>query len=205
MSSFQPPAGVQPPEAEQLTYEPVTSFTGPFRFLSNFAESPIRLGGEVYPTVEHAFQAAKTEDPELRRQIREARTPGQAKTMGGAVPLRPEWDERLRYEVMEACVRQKFSYEPFRSQLLATGDRELIEGNSHGDRHWGMVRGVGGNHLGRILMKVRDELRGVELEEAQRDEERREEEERQLDPTDKTSDFYYTDVALQMRRDAGLE
>ncbi len=42
----------------------VVSFRGKNGFLSNFAYSPIVYDGETYPTVEHAFQAAKTFDKE---------------------------------------------------------------------------------------------------------------------------------------------
>ena len=45
-----------------------------------------------------------------------------------------------------------------RSLLVATGDRELIEGNTWGDTFWGVDKntGQGENHLGRILMELRD-------------------------------------------------
>jgi predicted NAD-dependent protein-ADP-ribosyltransferase YbiA (DUF1768 family) len=61
---------------------------------------------------------------------------------------------------MERCVRYKFTYDAeLRQKLLATGDAILEEGNDWGDRVWGVVDGVGKNRLGKILMKVRDELR----------------------------------------------
>ena len=42
---------------------------------------------------------------------------------------------------------------------MATRDRVLIEGNDWGDTFWGMTDGEGENHLGKILMRVRAELR----------------------------------------------
>ncbi len=45
-----------------------------------------------------------------------------------------------------------------REKLLATGDRKLVEGNTWGDTFWGVCRGNGKNHLGKILMKIRAEL-----------------------------------------------
>jgi hypothetical protein len=48
-----------------------------------------------------------------------------------------------------------------RQILLDTGNQELIEGNNHNDRYWGVCNGVGENWLGKILMLVRDELKGV--------------------------------------------
>lgn len=141
----------------------IDSFQGEFRFLSNFHSCNIRLGGELYPSTEHAFQAAKTLDPIERMQIRADRNPGEAKRLGRKVKLRADWDS-IRDDVMLACLRQKFSREPLRSKLLATGDQELVEGNTWGDRYWGQCDGEGLNKLGKLLMQVRHELReGVTL------------------------------------------
>ena len=63
---------------------------------------------------------------------------------------------------MEEIVRAKFSQNPkLKAELLATGEAQLIEGNTWNDRYWGVdVRsGIGKNHLGKILMKVRSELK----------------------------------------------
>jgi predicted NAD-dependent protein-ADP-ribosyltransferase YbiA (DUF1768 family) len=66
---------------------------------------------------------------------------------------------------MEDVVRAKFSQNPeLCDQLLDTGDKTLIEGNHWGDRFWGVCDGVGENHLGQILEKVRTELRSNEAE-----------------------------------------
>lgn len=51
---------------------------------------------------------------------------------------------------------KKFNQEPFHSKLIATGDSQLIEGNTWGDTYWGVCRGKGQNKLGKLLMKVRD-------------------------------------------------
>lgn len=45
------------------------------------------------------------------------------------------------------------------AKLLATRDRMLIEGNDWGDTFWGMVDGEGENNLGKILMRVREEIK----------------------------------------------
>lgn len=132
-------------------------FQGDYRFLSNFWPAPVVLDGHEYPTVEHAYQAAKTTCPYQRQFIRSAPTPGQAKRRGRRVDLRPGWDH-MKVEVMEGLLRQKFAREPLRSKLLATSPRELIERNTWGDQFWGVCNGQGENHLGRLLMKVRAEL-----------------------------------------------
>ncbi|MCE7985531.1 MAG: NADAR family protein [Caldilinea sp. CFX5] len=144
---------------------PITSFHGDYDFLSNFAYSPLTYEGETYPTVEHAFQAAKTFDPAEQQKVREASSPGSAKRLGRRVTLRADW-ETVKYDIMLALLRQKFSAPDFRPKLLATGDADLIEGNTWGDRTWGCVQvkgqWVGKNHLGKLLMQVRAELQAAD-------------------------------------------
>ena len=53
----------------------INNFDGEYRFLSNFANSKIIYEGIEYPTVEHAFQAAKTLDINQRKYIASLRTP----------------------------------------------------------------------------------------------------------------------------------
>lgn len=137
---------------------PITSFKGEYRFLSNFQECSIIFEGETYNSTEAAYMAAKTTDPEERRQIREAPSPAKAKALGRKVKLRADW-EMVKLAVMEDLVRQKFyTHPPLAKLLLDTGDSTLIEGNTWGDCFWGVCDGAGHNHLGKILMKVRLEL-----------------------------------------------
>jgi ribA/ribD-fused uncharacterized protein len=143
-----------PPE----TVRPIDRFAGPYAFLSNYHPSAVQVDGASYPSVEHAFQAAKTDDAAQREAIRRAPTPGGAKRLGRSVRLRPNWD-RERNQVMRRLVVQKFTrHHALGEQLLATRNRALIEGNHWGDRYWGMCDGVGENHLGHILMEVRAQL-----------------------------------------------
>ena len=131
-----------------------------YRFLSNFWPCKIILDAEVYSSVEHAYQAAKTIDPFARALIRGTPTPAAAKRLGRNVLLRPEWTtSMLRVNVMRDLLRQKFSIQPLRERLLATGDVELIEGNHWGDHFWGVCDGRGENHLGKLLMEIRGEVR----------------------------------------------
>ena len=139
--------------------EEIKGFQGKYRFLSNFWSVSISFDGEIYPTVEHAYQAAKTLDQQWRMRIRQAGKPGDAKKIGGKVPIRSDWEE-IKLKVMRNLVWQKFNENvPLKEALLATGDAKLIEGNQWGDTFWGIYRGRGLNHLGRILMNVRKELR----------------------------------------------
>lgn len=128
-----------------------------YGFLSNFYPSPIEYEGIKYPTVEHMFQALKSLSPVERMSIAAAATPGQAKRMGRRVSLRGDW-ETVKVDVMRTALQLKFSDPTLRAQLIATGDAELIEGNTWNDTFWGVCRGTGRNMLGTLLMELRSSL-----------------------------------------------
>jgi ribA/ribD-fused uncharacterized protein len=135
-------------------------FRGDHAFLSNFHDTPVVLDGDWWPTAEHAFQGAKTTDPQWRERIRAADGPSEAKRLGRRAPLVAGWDD-LRHQTMRDVLSAKFSqHEPLAHRLLTTGDAHLEEGNTWGDTVWGTVDGVGWNLLGHLLMWVRDELAG---------------------------------------------
>ncbi len=137
----------------------ISAFAGQYRFLSNFYQSVVRMDGVDYPTVEHAFQAAKNPSAAYRERVASAREPGHAKRLGRMVMLRADW-EHVKLDVMLALLRIKFYRGgDLADRLLATGDHELVEGNTWGDAYWGVCNGVGENHLGKLLMQVRGELR----------------------------------------------
>ncbi len=135
----------------------IDRFDGEYRWLSNFWLADVKFDGTVYPSVEHAYQAAKTTDSDLRRVIRQAATPGKAKRLGGCVFLRRDW-ERVKIPIMTLLVGRKFQDPDLRNKLKATGSIPIIEGNTWGDVFWGTCNGHGENHLGRILMDLRDKL-----------------------------------------------
>jgi len=141
----------------------ITSFTGDYRFLSNFWRVPITYDGNTYPTVEHAYQAAKI-DPRCARyktvccDIRNAPTPGEAKRMGRRVQMRTDW-HNMKLVIMRELVAQKFTKFPLLiTKLVTTAPATIVEGNSWNDRYWGVCDGYGENHLGRILMEIRTGL-----------------------------------------------
>jgi len=152
-------------QSELFVEEPaIDSFRGEFAFLSNFFEQPIEVAGAVYPTAEHAFQAMKTRETSEQYHVQTAPTPASAKARGKKVTLREDWDT-ARFAEMETVLREKFRDPALQAKLLATGDRELIEGNTWRDTTWGAVRTKDGawkgrNTLGKLLMKLRDEFRG---------------------------------------------
>ncbi len=133
----------------------ITEFNGEFRWLSNFAPCEVVLDGSLYPSVENAYQAAKTLYLEERVQL-EFCSAGEAKRLGRKLVLRPDW-EMVRLDVMEGLLRQKFAHQ-YRDQLITTGGRELIEGNDRKDTFWGVSDGEGENNLGKLIMKIRREI-----------------------------------------------
>lgn len=142
-----------------MAQAPIDSFQGEYRWLSNFHEQEVKMHGIFYPTNEHAFQALKADSLAQRLWVFEAKTPGEAKRRGQKVKMRADWDE-VRLKVMMEINRDKFRNPGLRDRLLETGERELIEGNTWGDRFWGVCDGKGENHLGKILMRVRTEMGG---------------------------------------------
>jgi len=139
----------------------IDSFRGEYFFLSNFYSCEMVAewdqGFSKAPTLEHAFQAAKAVRREDFEAICRAATPGAAKRLGKTIPIRGDWDA-VKLRVMEDLLRQKFSNPELRKKLLETRGSELVEGNDWGDIFWGVCRGKGENHLGKLLMKIRDSL-----------------------------------------------
>ena len=139
----------------------INGFNGKYRWLSNFYPSQIEFEGIVYPTVEHAYQAAKSTSHSFRQQIALCTTPGEAKAMGRTAVLRSDWDD-VKVVIMQTLLRKKF-YDPGLSNLLfMTGEAILEETNYWHDQFWGNCvckkhrDTPGENWLGKSLMKVRE-------------------------------------------------
>lgn len=114
--------------------------------------------GLTYRNSEAAYQASKTFDPTKKLWFLELE-PGQAKRLGKNLPLRADWEEVKNQVMYEICLA-KFTQNPTLGRLLLqTGDEELIEGNTWGDTHFGVCDGIGENVLGKVLMKIREELK----------------------------------------------
>jgi ribA/ribD-fused uncharacterized protein len=136
----------------------IRDFSGEYRFLSNFHPVNVEYEGVTYPSVEHAYQAAKSLDPEEREIIRSSGSAGLTKRLGRHAMVRDGWED-VKLEIMAGLVYQKFHENAdLTNKLLGTGNMALVEGNWWGDRYWGVCNGVGHNHLGRILMAVRKSL-----------------------------------------------
>jgi ribA/ribD-fused uncharacterized protein len=152
----------------------IDSYRGDWIFLSNFYLFPIEYEGSIYPSVEHAYQAAKTLNLKERMKFT---FPGlsafQAKAAGYHVTLQEGWDTGLKLEVMQELLRKKFFPTVMRRKLLSTFNAELMEGNWWHDTYWGVCDGsgqhrrcpghepYGENNLGKLHMEVRNELSEV--------------------------------------------
>lgn len=135
-----------------------------YRFLSNFHIAPIAHNGIVYQTTEHFYQAKKTHDQTEFDAIVAAETPKEAKRLGGLVKMteshKAYWNN-VRDAYMLKALRLKFTqHDDLKDKLVATNDIELVEYAPWGDTYWGVNKNYQGeNKLGKLLMKVREELK----------------------------------------------
>jgi N-glycosidase YbiA len=137
------------------------STSGEYGCFSNFSRHSIFLNGKRWPTSEHFFQAMKFQGTEHEEQVRMAKKPMEAASMGRERkrPLRRDW-ESVKDGIMLEAVRAKFTqHDDLKATLLGTGDAKLVEHTAN-DSYWGDGGdGSGKNRLGQILMQVRTELR----------------------------------------------
>lgn len=146
----------------------ITEFRGAYEFLGNEFATPVGLEGGVYPSVAHAFQAARTSDKDLRAQIAKVDL-SQLYALSDTIDNPADWT-RTRVKVMERLIRDKFMRsKELQRRLLDTGSRAIL--NSYEDASqpsnlfWGVVQSKGQNQVGAILMQLRKDLEaGREVE-----------------------------------------
>lgn len=144
----------------------MASFRGNKAFMSNFHPAPVYYDGVLYPTTEHAFVAAKTLNIYERTKVSECSTPAAAKKYGRTtITLRKDWHD-IQVNIMKELVFQKFFMYPLLAEQLLAQEGEIVETNEWHDCFWGAcecnrcLNRPKLNHLGKILMSVRDHLRG---------------------------------------------
>lgn len=134
----------------------IKGFVGEYRWLSNFWYSDIRVNGLLYPTVEHFYQSRKSIHIDEQEEIRLCGCPSKARYLGRRVVEIDPAFKRNRIYIMRTGIEAKFDQnEELRNKLIRTGDRDLEEANTWGDKFWGTVDGSGQNNLGKLLMECR--------------------------------------------------
>lgn len=137
-----------------------------YGWLSNMSPHPV----DGYRTAEALFQASRFEDTAIQEEIRACTSPMAAKMVAkrhaAKMAIHPRSNADL--ELMRSVVRRKLeAYPEMARRLLATEDTEIVEDvtarpNESG-LFWGAVptdNGLRGeNHLGRIWMVLRAELK----------------------------------------------
>lgn len=155
------------PSIDQLqstvTDDSVHYFTDAISVLNHWSPHAIEIWGRTFPTVEHAYHFRKFSDSrmDVAEQIAAAKSPYAAMLLAKEhkVSRQTDWDN-VKVDIMTELDRAKATqHQDFRDVLVATGRRELIE-NSPWDSYWGCgADGNGQNIAGKILMKIRDELK----------------------------------------------
>ena len=146
--------------------------SGPIRFydrdapyyeFTNFYAADIHLDDKIWPTTEHYFQAQKFVGTPFAEMIRRCAFPREAFDLSRNPTVsrwrRSDWDE-VKIDVMRKALLAKFTqHERLLKILLSTKNRQLIEHTSR-DSFWGNGGDdTGQNHLGRLLMEIRDNIR----------------------------------------------
>ena len=133
-----------------------------FYVFSNFSSFKLDWGGYLWMTSEHAYHSEKFYDhPDIIEQLKETRSAHEAMKLAYANKdkYRNDWDD-VKLKIMKEILRAKVEQHSYvRKKLLESGDKELIE-NSWRDSYWGWGPNKdGANHLGKLWMEVRDEIR----------------------------------------------
>ena len=137
----------------------IDKFENEYAFLSNFYLCRIEIDGLIFDSTEAAYQASKSKSLEVRKKFIGLNA-SQAKKLGRQIALRDDWED-VKIEIMERILREKFSNKnpELLRKLVDTEDDVLIESNWWNDTFWGICRGIGENNLGKLLMKIREELK----------------------------------------------
>jgi ribA/ribD-fused uncharacterized protein len=138
---------------------PITFYTPDFYIFNNFSAHAVEFRGKLYPTAEHAYQAAKCTDPQGKEEILSARSPLLAKELANEryrAVRDPDWDGK-KLAVVEEILRAKLAQHAEAQDALRRSGVEAIVEDSPTDYFWGSgADGSGQNMLGKIWMKIRD-------------------------------------------------
>lgn len=138
----------------------IERFEGEYKWLSNFYPCDIFIGRKIYPTVEHAYMSAKSNDKDWKKTCQDYNIlPGKLKKLSSKIKEVENWNE-IKINVMKKFLIQKFNKEPFKTLLIQTGDEYIQEGNTWKDKFWGfdIESNEGENNLGKLIMDIRKRL-----------------------------------------------
>ena len=142
----------------------IKEFQGEYRWLSNMWPVCIKYKERIFYNVENAFHSEKS-DSNVWKNFCANEPEGRIvkEKQYDMIELRPDWEE-VKFDILLELTRIKFSQIELQRKLLSTGDKYLQEGNTWGDIFWGvdLETGEGQNNFGKILMKVRDEIKNHE-------------------------------------------
>lgn len=139
----------------------IKEFKKEYKFLSNFYPVDIELHGKVYSSVEHAYMSCKSYSEEWKDFCSDKKnSAGYVKKESKKIKLIENW-EFIKLSIMETCLRNKFKNPELARKLLYTNNEFIQEGNYWGDKFWGVClkTNQGENNLGKLIMKIRNELR----------------------------------------------
>lgn len=144
----------------------INSFRGEYNWLSNMSTCEILLDGHIFKSVENAYMASKNLEDRDWFEICLTQPPNICKKLSKNIKLRLDWED-VKLGIMYNFLLQKYTKEPFKSKLLATGNENIQEGNFWNDIFWGVDLkqnpNIGENHLGRLIMYIRILIRQNKL------------------------------------------
>ena len=131
---------------------------GGYNCLSNFSAFKVACNDRTWMTAEHAYQAQKFTEPEIKDKIANCPSAYKAKmtAQNCKQKVRNGWfDDNV--EIMKNILRAKLSQHQYIKEKLAdSGDKKLVEDTD--DEFWGRgENGDGDNMLGKLWMELRNE------------------------------------------------
>lgn len=156
----------------------INQFRGENYFLSNMyiVDKPLLTHDEIYvPTSEHFYMSSRFKRKKDRVAVAHARAEdGDERIFADGLAAKDLAHKLIdagkphfktpyeRVQLMHRAIFTKFITNPdLAYKLIETGKEQLVEGNSWGDRFWGVSpvdNGTGNNYLGIILMNVREKM-----------------------------------------------
>lgn len=136
----------------------IKEFSDENRWLSNFAKVSITYNEYTYNSIEAAYQAQKSDNPDWKKFCADPNnTPGLIKKSSRFIKIVENW-ENIKVPIMEELLLLKFSQEPYKTLLKNTKNVYIQEGNYWGDKFWGVClkTNQGENNLGKLIMKIRE-------------------------------------------------